>query len=176
MRTPSRKAIATTGGAAAIALAGFLAFWENGPNKPPPTTAYQDSVGTWTICAGKTTGVHQGTTATVAECEAWLQEYAREDLATVARCIKPTLTLGQKVAFGSAVHNLGADVVCGSTLQQIANSGRPDAIDYACLQLVDAINRKTGLPTGWTNAGGKFLPGLLNRREAEVIVCIRGIE
>jgi lysozyme len=111
-------------------------------------------------------------TQTQAQCEAWLAKQVAEDYAAVQRCIKPQLTLGQAVAFTDAVHNEGAAVVCGSRLQALANAGE---LDRACLQLVDAKGRD-GLPTGWTKAGGRVVDGLIARREAEVIVCIRGLE
>lgn len=170
----SNRAKWLTGGvfAAMVAAgaAGFISQNESGDR--PRTTAYQDTVGVWTICDGRTQGVHPGMTQTVEQCQAWLRTQVAADYAIVERCIKPELTLGQAIAFTDAVHNLGSSVVCGSTLQAKANAGD---IEGACMQLVDAKGAD-GLPTGWTKAGGRFSQGLLNRRELATVLCVEGLQ
>lgn len=163
-----------SGGAfAAMVIAGATGFIaQNESGNTPRLTAYQDIVGVWTICDGRTQGVRPGMTQTVDQCQAWLRTQVAADYATVERCLKPELTLGQAIAFTDAVHNLGPAVVCGSTLQAKANGGD---VEGACMQLVDAKG-SDGLPTGWTKAGGKFSPGLLNRRELATVLCIRGLQ
>ena len=170
----SNRAKWLSGGAfAAMVIAGATGFIaQNESGNTPRLTAYQDIVGVWTICDGRTQGVRPGMTQTVDQCQAWLRTQVGADYATVERCIKPELTLGQAIAFTDAVHNLGPAVVCGSTLQAKANGGD---VEGACMQLVDAKG-SDGLPTGWTKAGGKFSPGLLNRRELATVLCIRGLQ
>lgn len=135
------------------------------------TTSYRDLGGVWTICDGRTEGVTRGMTQTEQQCNDWLQKQVVKEYAEVKRCIKPDLTLGQAVALTDAVHNLGTGVVCGSTLQRLANTGK---MDYACMQLVDAKG-KDGLPIGWTRVDNRYTPGLLGRRETEVILCLKGM-
>lgn len=120
-------------------------------------TAYQDTGGVWTICYGHTTGVHEGDTATPAQCRAWLQQDYTNAYATVDRCITATLTVGQAAAFVDAAYNIGPSVVCGSTLQRVANAGD---VQGACLQLLR-----------WDHAGGQRLRGLTLRRGDEADLC-----
>jgi lysozyme len=108
-------------------------------------TAYQDTGGVWTLCDGHTAGVRPGDTATSA-------------LATVQRCITTPLSLGQLAAFTDAAYNAGPAIVCGSTLQRKANAGD---VAGACAEL-----------PRWVYAGGKVLPGLVARREAERKLCM----
>lgn len=120
--------------------------------------AYQDVVNVWSLCDGHTAGVKPGDTATPAQCDAWLQEEMGEALATVQRCIIRPLNMGQLVAFTDATYNLGPAVVCGSTLQRLANAG----------DLVGACNQ---LPR-WNHAGGKVVDGLTQRRVLEQRICL----
>lgn len=133
------------------------------------TRAYYDRVGqAWTICDGHTRGVKAGDTATPAQCEA----YRRADLdvaaADVARCIHVPLKVNERAAFQSAAFNLGAQVVCGSTLQRLANAGD---ITGACLQLTDALDKR-GNAVGWTSPGTPVAQGLRNRRTDERNLCL----
>lgn len=148
-----------TGGAAAIilAIAGVMGAHYEGTRHQ----AYQDAGGVWTICQGHTQGVKGGDTADDAACRAYLQHDMGNAYAAVKRCITAPLTIGQAAAFTDAAFNLGPQVVCGSTLQRLANSGDLDA---ACQQL-----------TRWVNAGGKPLAGLVDRRNAERDLCLKGL-
>jgi lysozyme len=121
-------------------------------------TAYQDTGGVWTLCDGHTAGVRPGDTATSAQCQAWLQQEMGDALATVQRCITTPLSLGQLAAFTDAAYNAGPAIVCGSTLQRKANAGD---VAGACAEL-----------PRWVYAGGKVLPGLVARREAERKLCM----
>lgn len=120
--------------------------------------AYQDVAQVWSICDGHTKGVKPGDTATPAQCDAWLQAEMGDALATVQRCIHAPLSMGQLVAFSDAAYNLGPAVVCGSTLQRLANAG----------DLAGACNQ---LPR-WNHAAGKVVAGLTRRRELERRICL----
>jgi lysozyme len=138
-------------GAAVIALA--LAGYFEGTR----TTAYQDPPGIWTICTGHTRNVKAGDKATPAQCDAYLQQDMAIAFADVKRCIRAPLNSQQTAAFADAAYNAGAGVVCGSTLQRKANAGD---MRGACAEL-----------SRWVYAGGKQLPGLVARRQAERELC-----
>lgn len=139
--------------AAVIALASAIGMHYEGVRY----TAYQDTGGVWTICYGHTAGVQAGDTATPAQCKAWLASDYRTAYAVVDRCITAPLTVGQAAAFVDAAYNIGPAVVCGSTLQRLANSGHAD---QACKQLLR-----------WDHAGGVRLRGLTLRRDDESALC-----
>lgn len=122
--------------------------------------AYQDVASVWSICDGHTAGVKPGDTATDSQCQAWLQEEMGTALATVQRCIHTPMSLGQLVAFTDATYNAGESIVCGSTLQRLANAGD---MTGACNQL-----------PRWVHAGGSTnpVPGLVARREQERRMCL----
>ncbi|MGF6438986.1 lysozyme [Kosakonia sp. 1610] len=71
----------------------------------------------------------------------------------VSKLVKVKLTQGQFDALVSFAYNLGARALSTSTLLQKLNSG-----DYA--GAADEYTR-------WNKAGGKVLPGLTRRHEAE---------
>ncbi|VTU25394.1 Lysozyme RrrD [Variovorax sp. PBS-H4] len=140
-------------GAAAVAVA-FVATHEG-----TILRAYRDPIGIITACTGHVdANLRMGTTYTTAQC----QEMLYVDLVKHADdldCVRVPLTDGQKVALLSFTFNVGARNFCGSTLVKKANAGA-QALEW-CAEL----NR-------WTYAGGKQLPGLVKRREAEYGLCM----
>lgn len=147
------------GGFAALVLAtaGVMATHYEGQR----SHAYQDPAGIWTICMGHTDGVQPGAVAKPDECMQYLQTDMASAYGAVQRCITASLTVGQAAAFSDAVFNAGPAVVCGSTLQRMANAGD---LAGAC----DQLNR-------WTKVGGVISQGLVNRRAAEYALCVGGI-
>lgn len=139
---------------AATLMAGSFVFQSEGMLYK----AYQDAVGVWTICAGHTRGVQPGDVATPEQCG----KYASQDILiaqkAVDRCIRVPMSVGQYAAFTDAAYNIGPSVMCGSTLQRLANSGHMKA---ACRQL-----------PRWKYAGGRVLPGLITRRALEQAACL----
>ena len=117
-------------------------------------TAYQDSVGVWTIGFG-----HTGSDVT--PHTVWTQDQAdkalQNDLETVYKCIansvKVEMTQGQFDALCSFVFNLGCIALRNSTLLRMLNSG--DDVGAS-----EQFSR-------WSHAGGIEQPGLLARREKE---------
>lgn len=159
MNTGGRTWIAGSFGALAIAIASAVAIHYEGVRY----TAYWDPLGrVWTICYGHTQGVKQGDTADEAQCRAYLSEDMGAAYAAVDRCITAPLTVSQAAAFTKAAENLGPQVVCGSTLQRLANSGH---VVEACHQL-----------TRWNHAGGHVVAGLTNVRGAETDLCTGGLK
>ncbi|HHB7182141.1 TPA: lysozyme [Klebsiella pneumoniae] len=121
-------------------------------------TAYQDSVGVFTIGYGWTQPVdgkpiRAGMTIKQETAERLLKTGLVSYESDVSRLVKVGLTQGQFDALVSFTYNLGARSLSTSTLLRKLNSG-----DYA--GAADEFLR-------WNKAGGKVLNGLTRRREAE---------
>ena len=121
-------------------------------------TAYQDSVGVWTIGYGWTKPVdgkpiRAGMTIKQETAERLLKTGLVNYENDVSRLVKVDLTQGQFDALVSFTYNLGARSLSTSTLLRKLNAG-----DYA--GAADEFLR-------WNKAGGKVLNGLTRRREAE---------
>ena len=108
--------------------------------------SYQDSVGVWTIGYGHTKGVRQGQTITQQQAQAFLQQ----DLGVAESAVNKlglTLTDNQFAALVSFTFNLG-----GGNLNKLLSQGLAAAPDRILL---------------FDHAGGRVLPGLTRRRQAE---------
>lgn len=108
--------------------------------------SYQDSVGVWTIGYGHTQGVKPGQTITQQQAQAFLQQ----DLGVAEAGVNKlglTLTDNQFAALVSFTFNLGA-----GNLNKLMSQGLAAAPDRILL---------------FDHAGGKVLPGLTRRRQAE---------
>ena len=121
-------------------------------------TAYQDSVGVWTIGYGWTQPVdgkpiRAGMTIKQETAERLLKTGLVSYESDVSRLVKVGLTQGQFDALVAFTYNLGARSLSTSTLLRKLNAG-----DYA--GAADEFLR-------WNKAGGKVLNGLPRRREAE---------
>lgn len=121
-------------------------------------TAYQDSVGVWTIGYGWTQPVdgkpiRAGMTIKQETAERLLKTGLVSYESDVSRLVKVGLTQEQFDALVSFTYNLGARSLSTSTLLRKLNAG-----DYAGAS--DEFLR-------WNKAGGKVLSGLTRRREAE---------
>lgn len=121
-------------------------------------TAYQDSVGVWTIGYGWTQPVdgkpiRAGMTIKQETAERLLKTGLVSYESDVSRLVKVGLTQGQFDALVSFTYNLGGRSLSTSTLLRKLNAG-----DYA-----GAANEFLR----WNKAGGKVLNGLTRRREAE---------
>ena len=109
-------------------------------------TSYQDSVGVWTIGYGHTRGVGPGQTITQPQAQAFLQQ----DLGVAEAAVNShnlALTGNQFAALVSFTFNLG-----GGNLNKLLSQGM--AAVPARILLFD-------------HAGGRTLPGLTRRRQAE---------
>ena len=115
-------------------------------------TAYQDSVGVWTIGYGHTIGVYEGMTITQEEAEQMLLTELEEYEGYVEKYVTVPLTQNQFDALVVWVHNLGPTNFRRSTLLKELNSGNYTAAGKEI--------------TRWNKAGGKVLAGLVRRREA----------
>lgn len=146
------KLIAKIGAVAAASAVSLVAYFEGYVPR-----VYVDPVGRLAACYGHDDQtLKPGTTYTRAQCETMLAD----DLAKHAdalNCVKTPMTDGQKAAFVSFAYNVGVQGFCGSTLVRKANAGD---MAGACAEM-----------SRWVMAGGKKLPGLVNRRAAERELC-----
>lgn len=116
-------------------------------------TAYQDSVGVWTIGWGHTRGVHQGDTCTQSQADLWLQEDVQWAVAAVNKLVTAEITQDEFDACVDFTFNAGETNFAKSTLLYDINVG-----DVAAAQAEFAR---------WDMAGGAHLAGLARRRAAE---------
>ena len=121
-------------------------------------TAYQDSVGVWTIGYGWTQPVEgkpvaKGMTITQQKANDLLTDGVAQYEKGVTNLVTVPVNQNQFDALVDFAYNLGVNALKGSTLLKKLNAG-----DYA-----GAANE---FPK-WNKAGGKELAGLTRRREAE---------
>ena len=116
-------------------------------------TAYQDSVGVWTIGYGHTKGVFDGMTITQEEAEQMLLTEHEEYEGYIENMVTVPLTQNQFDALVVWIYNLGPTNFKNSTLLKELNAGNYNAAGQEI--------------TRWNKAGGKVLAGLVKRREAE---------
>ncbi|HII4328457.1 TPA: lysozyme [Enterobacter cloacae] len=121
--------------------------------------AYQCSANVWTIGYGHTHKVHPGDCITQEEAEQLLAKDIKLFEGVVNRLVKVSLTQNQFDALVSFVFNLGEGNLSSSTLLKHLNSG-------------DYLSAANELPR-WVNAGGKKIPGLVRRRNAERLVFMK---
>lgn len=152
---PRKKTTAGLG--AVIALSMPLAAHYEGLR----LAAYLDPIGIPTICYGETQGVQLGQTKTKAECDALFSARLGYFAYAVDTAIIPPLSPKTHAALTSWTYNIGVGAMQKSTLVRLMNEGR----------MFEACNE---LPK-WNKAGGKVLPGLIKRREAERALCLSGI-
>ncbi|WP_277971769.1 lysozyme [Pantoea agglomerans] len=115
--------------------------------------AYRCPAGVWTIGYGHTGNVKEGDTCTPEQADHWLQEDCLVAELTIGANVKTHLNQNQFDALVSFIFNLGSGNFVGSTLLKKLNVG-----DYA--GAADEFGK-------WVNAGGRKLPGLVERRAAE---------
>ena len=117
------------------------------------TTAYQDSVGVWTIGFGHTKGVEEGQTCSIEDAESMLADEMDEYEGYINNMVKVELQQHEFDALVAWVYNLGPTNLGESTMLKVLNGGQFDRVP-------DEMNR-------WTRAGGEILEGLVRRRQAE---------
>lgn len=150
--TPREKLIAKVGAASAALLLAVVPVFEGTVLK-----TYRDPIGVLTSCMGHTgPELKLGQKWTIEQCDQQLAEDLDKHADALA-CIRPPLTDGQKAAFVSFAYNVGNRAFCQSTLAKKANDRD---MAGACAEL-----------SRWTWAGGKQLPGLVNRRKVERGIC-----
>lgn len=145
-----------TGGAAAavLVLAAPIVMYFEGY---VPRT-YADPIGIPTSCYGHVGPENTpGRRFTDSQCRALLEQDLAIANRDVRRCIQIPLAPHEEAALTSATFNAGAKIVCGSTLQRLANAGDKAGM---CAEL-----------SKWVYAKGRKLNGLVRRRAAERAMC-----
>lgn len=120
--------------------------------------AYQDSVGVWTIGYGHTKNVSPGMIITMAQANTFLAEDVAVHASGIGKYVTVPLTQNQFDALASFHFNLGVDILKGSDLLAYINSKQWEAA---------ATEMKK-----YVHAGSQVLPGLVNRRNAEVALFL----
>lgn len=128
------------------------------------TTAYKDGGGIWTIGYGHTSDanfkVTPGSTITEQRAEELLRLDLREAERAVDTLVTVSLNDNQFAALVSFVFNVGTGAFAKSTLLKKLNKG-----DYASVP---------GELLKWVNDNGKKVSGLVNRRNAEGGLWVKG--
>lgn len=120
--------------------------------------AYLDSAGIPTIGVGHTRGVRMGDRCSVQQADVWLSQDLEDAASAVAHLVKVKLTQGQFDALTSWTYNLGARRLAESTLLIMLNK--------------EQYSAAAGQFKLWVHAGGKVLPGLVARRDAEALMFL----
>ena len=119
--------------------------------------AYTDSVGVWTIGYGTTRingePVKAGMTITEDQAIQFVQQEVNKLWSQIESIVKVNLNDNQMNALVDFAYNLGFNALKTSTLMSKLNAG----------DFTGAANEFSR----WVYAGGKILPGLVKRREAE---------
>lgn len=119
--------------------------------------SYQDSVGVWTIGYGTTRINGQSVKAGMTITEDRALELVKQEVNKLWSQIESILTIhlndNQMNALVDFAYNLGFNALKTSTLMKYVNESQFD-------KAADEFGR-------WVFAGGKVLPGLVKRREAE---------
>ena len=120
------------------------------------TTAYQDSVGVWTIGYGHTKGVEEGQTCSIEDTETMLADEMDEYEGYINNMVKVDFEQHEFDALVAWVYNLGPTNLGESTMLKVLNGGQ-----FA--RVPDQKKR-------WNRAGGQVLAGLVRRRTAEALM------
>lgn len=152
----NKKTAVGAGAGVALAITALIKPWEG-----LELRAYPDIVGVWTVCYGETKGVRPGQTFTKAQCEDKLFTRVVQDYyAPLKECIpgfdeKP---VGWQAAAISVTYNIGVGAACKSTAAALARQNK----------IVESCHAWTR----FNRAGGRVVQGLVNRRAAELKVCL----
>lgn len=117
---------------------------------------YADPIGIITACTGHTKTAILGRPYTPQECETLLLQDLLAHAEPVVRCVG-TLPTGQMAAAVSFAFNVGAGAFCSSTFARKLKARDSTACDEL---------------TRWVIAGGRTLPGLVERRKVERSMCL----
>ena len=156
-------------------LLAFLGLWEGGKHKDGSSTVYADKLagGLPTVCSGITKHI---TTTPIIVGERWSAEKCIEEERKAVSKVQEqllkcfTVKPPQSVldAATSFAWNVGASSVCKSGAMQAWQRGE---WVRGCERIAFTDSGKRS----WSYAGGKFVKGLANRRDAEVKLCKSGL-
>lgn len=150
--TASKKLKALVGAGCAAALLSYVPQFEG-----TILRGYKDPIGIVTACTGHTKTAILGKPYTKEECQNLLVNDLLEHAEGVDKCITAPLTDYQRAAAISFAFNVGVSRFCKSGIAKKFNAQNYTG---ACEDF-----------SKWVYAGGKVLPGLVNRREIEKDMC-----
>ncbi|GAB4209906.1 MAG: hypothetical protein Fur0019_17260 [Tibeticola sp.] len=161
MKLRTAAILSSVSAAAIVGIAGWESY---------RARAYDDGVGVQTIGWGTTrredgSPVQRGDTTTPDRALIALNREAQRTAREIAACIG-TVPLAQHEfdAYVSLAYNIGPAAFCRSTIVKRLRQTPPD-YEGACA----AVKM-------WNQAGGRVLPGLVKRREAEYRLCMWGAQ
>lgn len=147
-------------------LTGITQFESSGKTKLKP---YKDIVGITTVCDGYTgKDIVVGKLYTQKECNALTIKDISEHGRGVLECINVQISHKEYEAYTSFAYNVGVGSFCSSNILKTLNRGEHA---LACKGLYQHPNGKPA----WSNAGGKYVQGLQNRRYKEYQTCMIGV-
>lgn len=147
------KQVAKGAGSASVLLAALVGIYEGTRYIP-----YKDVTGVWTNCSGNTHGVDPNKVYTEQECIGINAKQEEQAFTYLYITVHVPLNRNQSVAFADFIYNEGVGTFQKSSMLRDINSGH---IEQGCADLKKYIY-----------GGGKILPGLVKRREAEYEICI----
>lgn len=160
----NRKAIAGAAAGVTALVSSLLTQFEGERH-----TAYQDSVGVWTICMGETKGVTPGMKKTHAECMDMLNKRIPDYLGPVDK-LMPGLPDNRRAAYTVFAYNLGV----GKLTLRTKDAHKREIVGTSIVDLEKAGNWRAacGRINQFVYAGGKKLNGLVKRRAEESALCL----
>lgn len=169
-----KKTVATAAIAAGTLILGspalieLLGRWEG-----KDRTVYADKLagGLPTACNGITKHtsplpVVVGDVWSEEQCERVLKIVTTKTQISLAECLDVAPSQNAFDALSSHAHNFGYPRTCASVAVGLFNAGKPDE---GCRALAWT---PAGKPN-WSVANGSFVPGLHNRRRAEMALCLK---
>ena len=124
--------------------------------------AYKCPAGVWTIGYGHTSEVREGQEIDEVAAELLLDADLKYIQVQMSPMIRVPVTEGQAGAMLSFAFNVGVGAFKRSTLLRLVNQGMFMNASYEFKK--------------WTHGGGRELPGLVRRREAEAAMFRRGMD
>jgi len=134
-------------------------------------TAYYDSAGILTVCAGITgSAVVKGKRYTDEECTKLETAYVRTMLGHMGQCVRGEFEFHEIKAWGHFAYNIGTPAFCASTAAKRLNAGERQA---ACTEMwkwryvtIAGAKRDCAL-SQWSSKCG----GIIDRRQWEMATC-----
>lgn len=122
--------------------------------------SYQDIAGVWTICSGETFGVDKDIRLSKEECRALTQSRIGMFILQITPFIQADLSADTLAAHTSFAYNIGVEGYKRSTTLRLTNMG-------------DIIGGCKAMAL-WNKVGGNISKGLVNRRNKEIALCLKG--
>ena len=123
-------------------------------------TAYQDIANVWTICSG-VAYVPKGTVYTEAQCTDLDRETIGKHMKQVASELKVPVSAKTLAALTSFHYNIGDAGFRRSTTLRYFNNNEPEG---GCRAMIL-----------WNKVGNRVSAGIVNRRQAEIKLCLAGL-